>query len=82
MLRVPAKDALPSSVASGLPQWAPNSGQHKFWCRAVTDWLVQDSQPSYAVESAGFREMMRKIQPTFNLPSRTYFQQVCLLSCL
>ena len=74
--RIPATDALRSSVLGGLPQFKYTSSQHKLLNRAVADFLLQDSLPVSVVEGEGFKNLVKNLQPCYALPGRTFFQQV------
>jgi hypothetical protein len=75
--RVPAADARPSSLASGLPVWKFNTSQHQSLTRALVDFLLLDGHHVYAVEGSGLRKLLKLAEPRFEHPGRTYFQHVC-----
>jgi hypothetical protein len=76
---VPAEDARPSSVLGGMPKWKATARQHLALTRAVADFILVDGQPVSVVEGIGFRRMVESLEPRYELPGRTFFQQVCLL---
>ena len=41
--------------------------------RAVAYFIAKDAQPFYAVERPGFRTMVAKLNPRYELPGRKYF---------
>ena len=41
--------------------------------RAVAYYLAKDAVPLYTIEKPGFRQMIAKINPKYDLPSRKYF---------
>ena len=45
---------------------------------AVTRCICKDILPLYSVEKEGFRNMLRKFNPQYELPSRKYFTQTAI----
>ena len=44
--------------------------------RAVAYFLTKDMQPVYTVEKSGFKFLVSKLNPRYDLPSRKYFTEV------
>jgi len=42
---------------------------------AIAEMITSDNQPYSFVENAGFRNLMEKAQPRYNIPSRNYFKE-------
>jgi len=76
--RVPAGDARPSSLASGLPIWKFNTSQHQALTRALADFLLLDGHHVFSVDGPGLHKLLKLAEPRFEPPSRTYIQHVCL----
>ena len=50
-----------------------NSHQALELNRAVTYFIAKDAQPFYTIERPGFRAMVAKLNPRYELPGRKYF---------
>ena len=50
-----------------------NSSQALELNRAVAYFIAKDAQPFYSVERPGFRAMIAKLNPRYELPGRKYF---------
>ena len=46
-----------------------NSQEHKELTKSVTYFLTKDMLPAYTVEKAGFKPMLSKLNPQYELPS-------------
>lgn len=44
--------------------------------RAVTYYITKDMQPIYTVEKSGFKFLVSKLNPRYNLPSRKHFTEI------
>ena len=54
------------------------SKEHKELTKAITYWLAKDMHPTYSVEKAGFRKMIQKFNPRYELPSRHHFSRIAI----
>ena len=54
------------------------SKEHKELTKAITYWLAKDMHPTYSVEKAGFRKMIQKFNPRYELPSRHHFSHIAI----
>ena len=65
----------PTIVESVLQstKYARGSPQAKEMTRAITYYLAKDAVPLYTVERAGFKHMVSKLNPRYELPSRKVF---------
>ena len=54
------------------------SREHKELTKIVTYFLAKDMLPVYTVEKVGFKQMLRKFNPRYELPSRNYFSRVAI----
>ena len=57
-----------------------SSTEHKKFTRAVTRFLAKDMLPPYAVDKSGFREMIKTINPRYQLPHKDHFSQFAIPS--
>ena len=57
-----------------------SSTEHKKLTRAVTRFLAKDMLPPYAVDKSGFREMIKTINPRYQLPHKDYFSRFAISS--
>ena len=55
-----------------------SSKEHKELTKSVAICLAKDMLPIYTVEKEGFRAMLRKFNPRYDLPSRNHFSRVAL----
>ena len=53
----------------------PKSAQARDLNRAVGYFLAKDIQPLYTLEKPGFQQLVSKLNPKYNLPSRKYFTE-------
>ena len=54
-------------------KYSRDSPQHKDITRAVAYHIGKDGVPIYTVEKPGFKHMIHKLNPRYELPSRKYF---------
>ena len=76
--KVPANDARPSSIDSGMPQWKFTTLAHQTLTRKLVDFILLDGHHVSAVEGPGLHRLLHFLEPRFEPPSRTYIQHVCL----
>ena len=55
-----------------------SSREHKELTKSVTYFLAKDMLPAYTVEKSGFKQMLSKFNPRYDLPSRNYFSRVAI----
>ncbi|XP_055535390.1 zinc finger BED domain-containing protein 4-like [Wyeomyia smithii] len=58
---------------SAAEKWDPKSIKSKEITGAIAEMMVLDLQPFSMVENEGFRRLMAKMQPKYQIPSRKYF---------
>ena len=56
-------------------KFSPRSPQAVGFNRAVAYYLVKDLQPFVTVEKPGFRQLVEKLNPKYDLPSRKHFAE-------
>jgi len=57
-------------------QYSSHSSEAITLNRAVAYFLTKDMQPVYTVEKSGFKLLVSKLNPRYNLPSRKHFTEV------
>ena len=62
-----------SDVIAKSNKYSSSSAQAKELNRAVTYYLAKDAVPLSTVEKPGFRHMVLKLNPHYQLPSRKHF---------
>lgn len=55
-----------------------NSREHKELTRSVTTCLAKDMLPLSTVDKPGFRAMISKFNPRYDLPTRSYFSRIAI----
>ena len=45
---------------------------------AVTCYICKDMLPVYSVEKEGFRNMLKTLNPQYELPSQKYFSEIAI----
>ena len=55
-----------------------NSKEHRELTKAVTFWLAKDMQPTSAVDKPGFKQLVEKLNPRYELPGRNHFSRTAL----
>ena len=61
----------PSQGGRAQPGWSVKDAHHKN--QAVTYYIAKDSVPISTVEKPGFKHMVSKLNPRYQLPSRWHF---------
>lgn len=56
-------------------RYDPKSSRAKEISRSIAVFLAKDMQPFYTVEKPGFRQMIKKLDPKYVVPTRKYFSQ-------
>lgn len=56
-------------------KWDINDPRAVTLHNAIAEIITSDNQPYSFVENAGFRNLMEKAQPRYNIPSRNYFKE-------
>ncbi|XP_073962367.1 zinc finger BED domain-containing protein 4-like [Choristoneura fumiferana] len=56
-------------------QWSREDSRSRDINIAIGEMIALDNQPLSVVENTGFRNLMRKIKPKYNIPGRKYFTQ-------
>ena len=54
------------------------SREHKELTKSVTYFLTKDMLPAYTVEKSGFKQMLNKFNPRYDVPSRNHFSRVAI----
>ena len=62
-----------SDIVAKSSKFSSNSLQVKELNRAVTFYLAKDAVPLFTVDRPGFRHMVAKLNPRYQLPSRRHF---------
>ena len=57
-------------------QYSSHSAEAITLNRAVAYFLTKDMQPVYTIEKSGFKLLVSKLNPRYNLPSRKHFTEV------
>ena len=60
--------------------YAKDSREHKLLTRSVTECLAKDMLPMHTVDKCGFRSMLEKFNPRYELPSRSHFSRTAIPS--
>ena len=68
-----SKQATLSETISRSAKYLSDSAQAKELNRAVTYYIAKDSVPISTVEKPGFKHMVSKLNPRYQLPSRRHF---------
>ena len=55
-----------------------SSREHKELTKSVTYFLAKDMLPAYTVEKSGFKQMLNKFNPRYDVPSRNHFSRVAI----
>ena len=55
-----------------------SSREHKELTKSITYFLAKDMLPAYTVEKSGFKQMLSKFNPRYDVPSRNYFSRVAI----
>uniref|UniRef100_A0A1X7TB10 BED-type domain-containing protein n=1 Tax=Amphimedon queenslandica TaxID=400682 RepID=A0A1X7TB10_AMPQE len=66
------QQTIESSVARGT-KFSRDSPQHKELTHAIAYHIGKDGVPLSTVERPGFKHMIHKLNPKYDLPSRKYF---------
>ena len=53
-------------------KWSRDSARHKSISQAVAQYIVQDMRPLYSVNDPGFMNLIRVLEPRYDLESRTH----------
>jgi hypothetical protein len=69
-----SQQTLENAIARST-KYSRDSPQHKDITRAVAYHIGKDGVSLSTVESAGFKHMINKLNPKYDLPSRKYFSQ-------
>ena len=67
------QQTIESSVARGT-MFSRDSPQHKELTQAIANHIGKDGVPLSTVERPGFKHMIHKLNPKYDLPSRKYFK--------
>lgn len=59
-------------------QYKPTSQRYKDITQAVGKFIVKDLRPFSVVSNDGFKDMVRVLDPRYDLPSRTYFSETVI----
>ena len=57
-----------------------DSKDHRRFMQAVTNYIVKDVVPVYTVDKEGFRDLVRAMNPRYQLPHKDYFSRVAVPS--
>lgn len=60
------------------PQFSHNSARSKAITASIAHFIAKDLRPYSVVESGGFRDMIKTIEPTYKIPSRQHFAEKCV----
>lgn len=60
---------------SFVVQWSQDDARSKDISIAIGEMIALDNQPLSIVENTGFRNLMKKLKPKYNLPSRKYLTE-------
>ena len=69
------------TITSALKKVQKYDRQTKKWCNitnAVTFCLTKDSLLIYTVDKLGFRNLLKKMDPQYDLPSSKYFSKIAI----
>ena len=69
------------SIAGALASSTPYDRKSKRWneiTEAVTYCLAKDMMPIQTVEKEGFKRLVKKLDPRYNIPGRKYFSKTTL----
>ncbi|KAF3835605.1 hypothetical protein F7725_028163, partial [Dissostichus mawsoni] len=58
-----------------LSTFPPNSEKAKKITQSVAAFIAKDLRPYSVVENAGFRHLLKKLEPRYKLPSRSHFTE-------
>lgn len=59
-------------------KYKPTSQRYKDITQAVGKFIVKDLRPFSVVSNDGFKDMIRVLDPRYDLPSRTYFSETVI----
>ena len=79
--QVKPKVVTQATIAGAFTSGTPYDKKSKRWneiTEAVTFWLAKDMMPIQAVEREGFKRLVKKLDPRYNIPGRKYFSQTAL----
>lgn len=60
---------------SFVVQWSREDSRSRDISIVIGEMIALDNQPLSIVENTGFRNLMRKIKPKYNIPGRKYFTE-------
>ena len=60
------------------PQFSHNSARSKAITASIARFIAKDLRPYSVVESGGFRDMIKTIEPRYKIPSRQHFAETCV----
>lgn len=60
------------------PQFSHNSARSKAIMASIAHFIAKDLRPYSVVESGGFRDMIKTIEPRYKIPSRQHFAEKCV----
>ena len=55
-----------------------SSREHKKLTKSVTYFLAKDMLPAYTIEKSGFKQMLNKFNPHYDVPSHNHFSRVAI----
>ena len=55
-----------------------SSQEHKELTKSITYFLAKDMLPAYTVKKSGFKQMLSKFNPRYDVPMRNYFSRVAI----
>lgn len=70
-----------TKIASAFAYCIPYDNQRKRWkelTEAVAFCLAKDMLPFHTVEKEGYKRMIHKLDPRYNMPSRKYFSKTAM----
>lgn len=67
--RPTAQTSIEQSFYRGI-EYDPKSRKHKEIKTAITKYICKDMVSVYTVEKTGFRELVKTLNPGYNMPSR------------
>ena len=68
----------PKIVRFFQPQLSHDSARSKAITASIARFIAKDLRPYSVVESGGFRDMMKTVEPRYKIPSRQHFSEKCV----